>query len=321
MAKDKCDRFGNYDENDFECELCDQAEKCKGSSPKKKAAAKKKVVKKAAAKKKVVKKKVVKKKPTAEQKKAAVKKLASKKKKVKKPLKIKAEKPKEKVKKKVGKKLAKPEKKAVSAKEAKKRAAEAAVKINDLKDKTRTAFVNLVMKSAPLMQEVQEILTPDDFDKWCREKINYERSVCIRYIKAYKTFKDKPELLDSVDGQYKLFAVLAHPNPVKYLEKNQKKIADQTSREFRESVMKDRAKLLGDEDPGRKDPVELFIKFVKNTTTNLQGKFQDAKKLAKRKSLVLDAGAQEALKLNLEEINEWRSVIKDVLAAGKGKKK
>ena len=160
------------------------------------------------------------------------------------------------------------------------------------------------------------MLPVDDFDKWCREKINYERSVVLRYIKAYDTFKDHKDLLATVDGQYKLFALLAHPEPVKYLEKHKDKIEDQTSREFREAVMEDRAKLTGDEKPGP-DPVDLAIKAVKKITDSAQKHFKDLKKLSKRKKLPLDAAQQEALKLNLQELNEFVSLIKELLKLGK----
>ena len=333
---DECEQgFGNYDESNFECELCDRSEECKEKTGGKKVT-KKKVVKKAAPEKKVAVKKKIKKKvaPKTEEapapkkklkkkvvtKKKAVapeKKVVSKKKKApKKIIEIKGQK---------SKKFKTPmvvvdEDSKVVTKEVRAKCEEYAERIDTYKQKAASGFISLVMKSAPLMLKAQDLLGVNDFDEWCKSRLGYERSVILRYLKAYKAFKGHEDLLGHLDGQGKLFAIVAHPEPVKYLEEHGTEAESQTMNEFRESVAEDRAEILGDDAPEPPDPLTKFIKFLKRQTNGLQKEFQSAKKLGKRKRLALDGEASEILKMHLEELNEWTELIKDVIKAGKVKK-
>lgn len=299
--KKRCEKFGKgFNGTDFECDVCESKDECKTATEGAGSKAEKKV--------------------------AEVKEKAK--------LQIKGEKPKEKAAK--AEKPAKEEKTAKAEKPAKeekavtktevagdedkvmtkevlKKADEIAEKILAIKSKMAKSFTEMIMKGGSLMKQAMNLLSVEAFKQWCQDKIGYERTVVIRMIQAYDVFNDKPELIERL-GQYKLNAVLAHPEPMKFLTEHKKDIDDSTSREFRDLVMEDKAKLTGEDEP-KKDPIKVFFKALKSITATVSKNMTTIAKMAKRAEsgkLKLDAPTAEALKLHSEELEALAEAIAQI---------
>lgn len=287
----KCEKFGKgFNATDFECDVCENKDECKvlseGKKPEKKAA---EVAGKAKEKAKL---QIKGERPKSEEK--AEKKSAKNEKPAKEE---KAEK------KAVAKTEIAGDEEKVMTKEVLKKADEIAEKINAIKAKMAKSFTELIMKGGSLMKQAMDLLSVEAFKEWCQDKIGYERTVVIRMIQAYTQFNDKPELIERL-GQFKLFAVLAHPEPMKFLTEHKKDIDDTTSREFRDMVMEDKAKLTGG-DEGPKDPMKVFFKAIKSITATVTKNMSTISKTAKKAKdgkLKLDAPTLEAIKLHAEEL-------------------
>jgi hypothetical protein len=304
--KTKCEKFGKgFDAADFECDQCDDKDLCKDAMPgEKKAESKaaeaiKSVKEKAKAKIEIKAEKKVEKKAKAEPEAKEEKKVKAEKKAEPKTESKDVEVVDEEVK--------------VMTKEVLKKADEIAEKINAIKAKMAKSFTEMIMKGGSLMKQAMDLLSVEAFKEWCQDKIGYERTVVIRMIQAYTQFNDKPELIERL-GQYKLFAVLAHPEPMKFLTEHKKEIDDTTSREFRDMVMEDKAKLAGDDEP-KKDPMKVFFKALKSITSAVSKNMTTITKMVKRAEngkLKLDAPTAEALKLHSEELEALSEAIAQI---------
>lgn len=188
-----------------------------------------------------------------------------------------------------------------------------AEEIKVLKTKAAKSFSDLVLKGAPKMKKAQELLPPQAFDEWCRDKIGYDRTMALRIIQAYETFKDRPELITNL-GATKLLAVLPHPEPVKFLEKHQDD-TDTPSREFRDIVAADAAEVSGEEPKAKakKNRLDIIIKATRSITSTMEKTFMDLNNYAGRKNVKLDASQQEALQLHLEQMEEWIEKTREIL--------
>lgn len=320
MADGKKECFGQYDEENWDCdpESCEDSKACqKATNGEKKAPAKKSSKKKtdAKAKAKAAKAKakavVEKKKPSKEQKTKAVKKVAENKDAKKKPSKKNA------VVKAVKAEVVEPEEKIVT-KEVEAKANKLAEEIKALKGKAAKSFSDLILKGGPKIKKVQEMLPPQAFDEWCRDKVGYDRTMALRIVQGYETFKDKPELIANL-GPTKLLAVLPHPEPVKFLEKHKDEAEEMPYREFREVIKEDKEKITGEPTKTKKkDKLEGIIKAVRTVSSTMEKTFMDLNSYAGRKNVKLDAAQQEALTLHLENMEEWTEKIREILEKAEG---
>jgi hypothetical protein len=276
MAEHDCKKYGKgFDPKDWECEACPEADKCKklcGGGKKDKPAAKTASKKAPAAKEK---KNDVKKSKKAPAKKAAPKKAAKKAPAKKAPAKkapAKKAAPKKAAKKKtVSKAVVITSEEKAFTKQVKKDTKEIAAKILKYVDGAKKANYLLITKGGPLMIKAKDMLSPDRFKEWCKDELGYDYKVIYKFIQAYNEFKGQHELLENL-GQLKMNPILAHPEPVKFLEENREAVLAATGREVREMVTADKLARAGGKGSGKggpDDPILTVIKLLQGSSSQM----------------------------------------------------